>query len=117
MIAVPADAVVEVAHECAQKGVRSLVVISAGFAESGPPGVELQRRLLEVCRESGMRLVGPNCMGVINTSPAVNLDATFAPDRPVRGRIGFLSQSGGLGIAGMARAQALGSGGGNRDCA
>ncbi|TME57500.1 MAG: GNAT family N-acetyltransferase [Chloroflexi bacterium] len=110
VIAVPADAVVEVARECAQKGVRSLVVISAGFAESGPPGVELQRRLLEVCRESGMRLVGPNCMGVINTSPAVNLDATFAPDRPVRGRIGFLSQSGGLGIAVMARAQALGSG-------
>ena len=57
-----------------------------------------------------MRLVGPNCMGVINTAPDVSLDATFAPDKPVRGRIGFLSQSGGLGIAVMARAQALGSG-------
>src|SRR6185312_16237271 len=57
----------------------------------------------------GMRLVGPNCMGVINTSPAVSLDATFAPDRPIPGRIGFLSQSGGLGLAVMARAQALGS--------
>ena len=57
-----------------------------------------------------MRLVGPNCMGVINTAENVNLDATFAPDKPVRGRIGFLSQSGGLGIAVMARAQALGSG-------
>ena len=110
VVTVPAAAVVEVARQCADKGVRGLVVISAAFGESGPEGIELQRRLLEVCRQSGMRLVGPNCMGVINTSPDVNLDATFAPDRPVRGRIGFLSQSGGLGIAVMARAQALGSG-------
>ena len=110
VIVVPAAAVVDVARQCAQKGVRGLVVISAGFAESGPAGVELQRQLVEVCRQSGMRLVGPNCMGVINTSPNVMLDATFAPDKPVRGRIGFLSQSGGLGIAVMARAQALGSG-------
>jgi acetyl coenzyme A synthetase (ADP forming)-like protein len=110
VITVPAASVVDVARECAQKGVRSLVVISAGFGESGQDGIEHQRRLLEVCRQSGMRLVGPNCMGVINTAPDVNLDATFAPDRPVRGRIGFLSQSGGLGIAVMARAQALGSG-------
>ncbi|MDQ2923539.1 MAG: GNAT family N-acetyltransferase [Candidatus Dormibacteraeota bacterium] len=110
VITVPAAGVVDVARECAQKGVRALVVISAGFGESGPDGVELQRRLLEVCRQSGMRLVGPNCMGVINTALNVNLDATFAPDRPVVGRIGFLSQSGGLGIAVMARAQGLGSG-------
>jgi acetate---CoA ligase (ADP-forming) len=110
VIAVPAASVVDVARACAEKGVRGLVVISAGFGEVGPDGVDLQRHLLEVCRQSGMRLVGPNCMGVINTSPNVNLDATFAPDRPVRGRIGFLSQSGGLGIAVMARAQALGSG-------
>jgi acyl-CoA synthetase (NDP forming) len=90
--------------------VRSLVVISAGFAETGAEGAEMQRILVETCRQSGLRLVGPNCMGVINTAPGVNLDATFAPDRPVRGSIGFLSQSGGLGIAVMARAQALGSG-------
>ncbi|MEO8745984.1 MAG: GNAT family N-acetyltransferase [Candidatus Dormiibacterota bacterium] len=110
VIVVPAAAVLEVADECAQKGVRGVVVISAGFGESGPAGVELQRQLLEVCRQAGMRMVGPNCMGVINTSPEVSLDATFAPDKPLRGRIGFLSQSGGLGIAVMARAQALGSG-------
>jgi acetyl coenzyme A synthetase (ADP forming)-like protein len=110
VITVPAAHVVEVARVCAQKGVRGLVVISAGFGEVGPEGIELQRALVQVCRESGMRLVGPNCMGVINTSPQVELDATFAPDTPVRGRIGFLSQSGGLGIAVMARAQALGSG-------
>jgi acetyl coenzyme A synthetase (ADP forming)-like protein len=110
VIVVPAAAVVGVAQQCAQKGVRGLVVISAGFGESGAAGGELQRRLVEVCRQSGMRLVGPNCMGVINTAPDVRLDATFAPDKPVRGRVGFLSQSGGLGIAVMARAQALGSG-------
>jgi acetate---CoA ligase (ADP-forming) len=110
VITVPAAHVLDVARECAAKGVRGLVVISAGFSEVGPDGVELQRALVQVCRESGMRLVGPNCMGVINTSTEVALDATFAPDVPVQGRIGFLSQSGGLGIAVMARAQALGSG-------
>ena len=110
VIVVPAEAVVDVARQCAQKGLRGLVVISAGFGESGPRGAELQRELVDVCRQAGMRLVGPNCMGVINTAPDVKLNATFAPDQPVRGRIGFLSQSGGLGIAVMARAQALGSG-------
>jgi acetyl coenzyme A synthetase (ADP forming)-like protein len=110
VVTVPAAVVSKVARECAQKGVRGLVVISAGFGEAGPDGVDLQRELVEICRSAGMRLVGPNCMGVINTAPAVNLDATFAPDQPVAGRIGFLSQSGGLGLAVMARAQALGSG-------
>jgi acyl-CoA synthetase (NDP forming) len=110
VVTVPAAIVTKVARECAQKGVRGLVVISAGFGEAGPDGVALQRELVEICRQSGMRLVGPNCMGVINSAPEVNLDATFAPDQPVRGRIGFLSQSGGLGLAVMARAQALGSG-------
>ena len=110
VITVPAAAVLEAARQCAAKGVRALIVISAGFAETGPEGAELQRLLLDVCRQAGMRLVGPNCMGVINTAAGVSLDATFAPDKPVLGRIGFLSQSGGLGIAVMARAQALGSG-------
>ena len=110
VVTVPAAAVLDIARQCAAKGVRGLVVISAGFGEAGPEGAELQRQLLDVCRQAGMRLVGPNCMGVINTAPEVSLDATFAPDKPVQGRIGFLSQSGGLGIAVMARAQALGSG-------
>ena len=95
---VPAALVLKVARECADKGVRGLVVISAGFGEAGAEGVTLQRELVDLCRESGMRLVGPNCMGVINTAADVSLDATFAPDRPIRGRIGFLSQSGGLGL-------------------
>jgi acetyl coenzyme A synthetase (ADP forming)-like protein len=110
VVTVPAAVVSTVARECAEKGVRGLVVISAGFGEAGPEGMALQRELVEICRQSGMRLVGPNCMGVINTAPDVSLDATFAPDRPTAGRIGFLSQSGGLGLAVMARAQALGSG-------
>lgn len=110
VITVPAAAVLDAARQCATKGVRGLVVISAGFGEAGPEGAELQGQLLDVCRQAGMRLVGPNCMGVINTAPEVSLDATFAPDKRVQGRIGFLSQSGGLGIAVMARAQALGSG-------
>jgi acetate---CoA ligase (ADP-forming) len=110
VITVPATAVLEAARQCAAKGVKALVVISAGFGEVGLEGAELQRVLLEICRQAGMRLVGPNCMGVINTAEEVNLDATFAPDKPLPGRIGFLSQSGGLGIAVMARAQALGSG-------
>ncbi|MEP6752147.1 MAG: GNAT family N-acetyltransferase [Candidatus Dormiibacterota bacterium] len=110
VITVPAAAVLGAARECAAKGVRALVVISAGFGEVGLEGAALQRELLEICRQAGMRLVGPNCMGVINTAEDVNLDATFAPDKPMLGRIGFLSQSGGLGIAVMARAQALGSG-------
>jgi len=110
VITVPAASVVEAARQCAEKGVRGLVVITAGFSEAGGEGATLQQQLVEICRASGMRLIGPNCMGVINTSPDVRLDATFAPDRPVRGRLGFLSQSGGLGIAVMARAQALGSG-------
>jgi acetyl coenzyme A synthetase (ADP forming)-like protein len=110
VITVPAAVVSKVARECAEKGVQGLVVISAGFGEAGPEGVALQHELLDICRQAGMRLVGPNCMGVINTAPDVSLDATFAPDRPIQGRIGFLSQSGGLGLAVMARAQALGSG-------
>jgi len=110
VITVPAAIVSKVARECGAKGVKGLVVISAGFGEAGPEGLALQRELVGICREAGMRLIGPNCMGIINTAPEVSLDATFAPDRPVRGRIGFLSQSGGLGLAVMARAQALGSG-------
>jgi acetyl coenzyme A synthetase (ADP forming)-like protein len=110
VVTVPAAVVLSVARECAEKGVRGLVVISAGFGEAGADGVSLQRELLDVCRHAGMRLVGPNCMGVINTAPDVSLDATFAPDKPIPGRIGFLSQSGGLGLVVMARAQAMGSG-------
>lgn len=99
VIAAPAAGVLEAARECAAAGVRALVVVSAGFAESEPAGAERQRELLRVCREAGMRLAGPNCIGVANLDPAVRLNATFATGRMAPGRIGFLTQSGGVGIA------------------
>ncbi len=107
VIAVPAPAVVPVARECAKHGVKALVVITAGFAETGAEGAERQSQLLEVCAQAGMRLVGPNCMGVLNTAPDVRLHATFAPVAPRRGRVGLVSQSGGLGLAAMALANEL----------
>ena len=99
VIVVPATAVLDAARECAAKGVRSLVVISAGFAEIGPEGQARQRDLLRVCRDAGMRLVGPNCMGIMNTARSLRMNATFAPSFPTTGRVGLMSQSGALGLA------------------
>ncbi len=110
LIVVPAKFVVQVAKECAQKGVKALVTISSGFAEIGGEGTALQKELVEVCRESGMRLVGPNCMGLVNTDPDVKLNAQFAPVQPLHGKVGFLSQSGALGIAVIQDANRLGLG-------
>ncbi|HSK64403.1 MAG TPA: GNAT family N-acetyltransferase [Pyrinomonadaceae bacterium] len=110
VIVVPAPQVVEVAAACARKNVRALVVISAGFSETGQEGKARQAELLNVCRGAGMRLIGPNCMGIANTNPAVMLDATFAPRKPPRGRVGFSSQSGALGLAIMEFAGSLGLG-------
>lgn len=110
VIAIPAAEVVEVARQCAASGVRALVVISSGFGEAGAEGVERQRELLAVCRESGMRLVGPNCLGVLNTAPAVRLNATFAIPLPPPGSVGFMSQSGALGISAVSFAAARGIG-------
>ncbi len=99
LVAVAAPSVAQVARECGAAGVRALVVLSAGFADAGPEGVERQRELLAICRETGMRLVGPDCLGVLNASPDVRLHATFAGAMPASGNVGFLSQSGALGIA------------------
>ena len=110
VIVVPAATVVEIASECARKGVKALVVISAGFSETGEEGKRRQAELLGVCRSAGMRLIGPNCMGIVNTNPTVLLDATFAPVIPPRGRVGFSSQSGALGLAIMEFANSLGLG-------
>jgi acetyl coenzyme A synthetase (ADP forming)-like protein len=108
VIVVPAEQVVPVARECATAGVRGLLVISSGFAETGPEGARRQHELLEVCRESGMRLIGPNCLGLLNTG--VGLNATFAPHPARPGSVGFMSQSGGLGIAIIELAGRLGLG-------
>ncbi len=110
VVAVPAAQVADVARQCASAGVHALLVISAGFGEAGPEGVRRQEELMTVCRDAGMRLIGPNCLGVLNTGPEVCLDATFAARAPLPGRVGFLSQSGGLGIAMIEAAARLGLG-------
>ncbi|HLI16530.1 MAG TPA: GNAT family N-acetyltransferase [Acidimicrobiales bacterium] len=110
VIAVPAPAVLGVVGECGAKGVGALVVVSAGFAEVGSDGEAAQAALTRLAHGWGMRLVGPNCFGVVNTDPAVQMNATFAPERPLAGRVGFASQSGGLGIAILAEASARGLG-------
>jgi len=110
IVALPAEHVVGAARDCAAAGVRSLLVISSGFAEAGAEGAARQRELLEVCRDAGIRIVGPNCLGVLNTSPRVRLNATFAPPVAVPGGVGFMSQSGGLGIAIIEAASRLGVG-------
>src|SRR6185503_19282528 len=110
IIVVPAARVVEVAVACGRKGVKALVVISAGFSETGAEGQVRQAELVRVCRASGMRLIGPNCMGIANTDAAVQLDATFAATEPQPGRVGFSSQSGALGLAILEYANSLGLG-------
>ncbi|HEY3552759.1 MAG TPA: GNAT family N-acetyltransferase, partial [Solirubrobacterales bacterium] len=99
VIAVPALAVIESAREAAATGARALVVLSAGFSETGEEGTARERELLAVCRETGMRLVGPNCLGVLSTDADAPLNATFIPDPPPPGRVAFASQSGALGLA------------------
>lgn len=89
---------------------KALVVISAGFSETGTEGQTGQAELLRVCRAYGMRLIGPNCMGILNTASNVRLDATFAPTMPPAGHVGFSSQSGALGLAIMEYANSLGLG-------
>jgi acetyl coenzyme A synthetase (ADP forming)-like protein len=99
VIAVPARAVEEAVADCAAAGVRAVVVISSGFAEVSPAGRAAQERLTRFVRGAGMRMVGPNCMGVLNTDPAVSLNATFAPHWPPAGNVAMLTQSGALGLA------------------
>lgn len=98
-IVVPRSFVLEVVEQCAEKGVRGIVVISAGFSEVGEEGADLENQVLEVVRDSGMRMVGPNCMGLLNTADSVKLNGTFAPVNPPAGNVAMSSQSGALGIA------------------
>ena len=98
VVAVPKAAVLDVVEECGVRGIPAVVVISAGFRESGEAGAARERALVTRVRELGMRLVGPNCMGVLNTDPAHAMNATFAPTMPPAGTVSFLSQSGALGV-------------------
>lgn len=110
VVAVPAANVDEVMDSCLAKGVKALVVVSAGFAEAGVDGSGAQRRLVEEARAHGMRVIGPNALGIANTAADVRLNATLAPRLPDRGRVGFFSQSGALGIAILAAAAERGLG-------
>src|SRR3954447_14360413 len=99
IVAVPAEAVEDVVLDCAAKGVHGLVVISSGFAETGEEGRVRQRKLVGLSRSYGLRLIGPNCLGIINTDAKVSLNASLSPLMPPRGRAGFFCQSGALGTA------------------
>ncbi|MGW0585818.1 GNAT family N-acetyltransferase, partial [Streptomyces sp. NPDC002920] len=110
VVAVPAEHVPEVVAECGEHGVQGLVVLSAGYAESGPDGRERQRELVRHARAYGMRIIGPNAFGVINTSPDVRLNASLAPELPRPGRIGLFAQSGAIGIALLSRLHRRGGG-------
>jgi acetyltransferase len=110
LVVVPSRVVPRVVDDAVARGVRALVVITAGFREVGEEGAALETRIRDRVRAAGMRMVGPNCMGIINTDPAVAMNATFAATRPERGVVGFMSQSGALGEVILARASEIGLG-------
>jgi len=107
LISVPAPLVEEAVRDCARAGVHGVVVISSGFGEVSQQGREIEESLREFVRSSGMRMVGPNCMGIVNTDPQISLNATFVPAWPPPGSIGMSSQSGALGYVILDRIQAL----------
>ncbi|MEU6881665.1 GNAT family N-acetyltransferase [Streptomyces sp. NPDC046712] len=110
IVAVPAERVPEAVADCGEHGVQGLVVLSAGYAESGPEGRERQRELVRQARSYGMRIIGPNAFGIINTSADVRLNASLAPQMPADGRIGLFTQSGAIGIALLAGLHRRGAG-------
>ncbi len=99
IIVIPAEHVLEAATACGEKGVHALIVISAGFKETGEEGLKRERALVGIARRYDMRLIGPNCLGIVNTDPGISINATFAPVSPPAGRVAFSSQSGALGLA------------------
>jgi acetyltransferase len=106
-IMVAAGQVNDVLEQCARKGIKGAVIISAGFGEAGTEGVALQKKILATARSHGIRLLGPNCMGVINTDLKVSLNCTFASTVPPTGHVAFGSQSGALGLAILEYARGL----------
>jgi acetyl coenzyme A synthetase (ADP forming)-like protein len=110
IVTVPGPAVESALDDCIAKGVRAVIVISAGFSETGEAGRARELRLRDKARAAGIRLVGPNCLGALNTDPAVQLNATFSPAMPPAGTVAFSSQSGALGLAVIEYARQLGLG-------
>lgn len=99
IVIVPRDSVKAVLEQCAEKGVKGVVVITSGFKEIGEEGIEKEKEILQVVRRNNMRMIGPNCFGVLNTDPKYSVNATFSKTQPLRGNVGFMSQSGALGEA------------------
>jgi len=99
IIVIPAPAVANVVEQCGRKGVRAVIIVSDGFREIGDMGIERERIIRDIALGYGMRIVGPNCMGIINTNPAIRLNGTFSRTYPRSGNIAFLSQSGAIGLA------------------
>jgi acetate---CoA ligase (ADP-forming) len=110
VIVVPAPLVLDAVKDCGKKGVRGIVVITAGFSEVGGEGTSRQVELVALCKKFGIRLIGPNCMGILNTAADISMNASFADTQPIRGRAAFLSQSGALGAAILSDARSLGLG-------
>ncbi len=99
VILLPKEFVTDTIDQLAEAGIKNVVVISAGFREVGGEGIEREKQLLEKIRAHGMRMVGPNSMGIFNMAPSIQLNATFSPTPPLAGHVGFISQSGALGVA------------------
>ena len=107
IIVVPKQHVRQALEDCGRKGIKGVIVISAGFREVGDEGRKKEDELVRVCQSYGMRMVGPNCMGIVNTDPEYAINATFAPTPPIAGNIAFLSQSGAMGVAILEHAREL----------
>ncbi len=107
IVILPKELVPQALEDCGRKGVKGVVVISAGFREVGEEGLRREQELIAICDRYRMRMVGPNCMGIVNTHPDVSLNATFAPTPPLRGNMAFLSQSGAMGVAILEHAREL----------
>lgn len=99
IIIIPKSGILDVVDACGRKRVQGLIVITAGFREVGQEGAQLEKELIRKVKQYHMRMIGPNCMGVINTAPDVRMNATFAYEQPLPGVIGFITQSGALGAA------------------
>jgi acetate---CoA ligase (ADP-forming) len=110
VVIVPRDYVIPVVDECGTCGIKGVIVISAGFKEIGEDGAKREDELLETVQRHGMRMVGPNCLGIVNMDPDIRFNATFAPVHPWTGNLAFLSQSGALGVSIMQQMEWLGIG-------
>ncbi|GAB4368739.1 MAG: acetate--CoA ligase [Calditrichia bacterium] len=107
VILVRKDLAIEAVEACGQKGIKNIVMITAGFREVGGAGIEREEQLMKVVKKYGMSMIGPNCMGIINTDPKISMNASFSPTEPYVGNVAFVSQSGALGVAVLEMCKAL----------